>query len=90
MNNIHTYVDLMYTHTYTHTHTHLFTIYIIYHKYNFNTYLKIHPYVTIEKTSRMRLVWWLLWLTKHINLLMDENIAKIHPTNKLKFPIAAS
>jgi hypothetical protein len=23
-------------------------IYVIYHKYNFNTYIKIHPYVTVE------------------------------------------
>ncbi len=23
-------------------------IYVIYRKYNFNTYIKIHPYVTVE------------------------------------------
>jgi len=40
MNKIRTYAYLMYTHT---THT-----YIIYRKYNFNTYIKIQLYVIVE------------------------------------------
>jgi hypothetical protein len=33
----------------------------------------------------MQLIWWLLQLMGHINLLMDENTFKSHPINKMKF-----
>jgi len=33
----------------------------------------------------MQLIWWLLQLMGHINLLMDENKRKIDPTNGMKF-----
>jgi hypothetical protein len=38
----------------------------------------------------MQLIWWLLQLMGHINLLMDENKSKIHSTNRMKFIIIAS
>ncbi len=37
----------IYTHN-LYTHKYIFMVYVIYRKYNFNTYIKIHLYVTIE------------------------------------------
>jgi hypothetical protein len=64
----------------------LFT-YIWYHKYNFNTYIKIHVIVEYlyDATNLMIIV-----PNGTINMLMDENRLKIHPTNKMKFLIVAS
>jgi len=37
----------------------------------------------------MQLIWWLLRLMGHINVLMDENKCKIDVTNGMKFVIVA-
>ncbi len=42
MKSIHTYAQLI------STQIHIFMIYLTYHKYNFNTYIKIHPYVIVK------------------------------------------
>jgi hypothetical protein len=64
-------------------------MYIICPKYNFNTYIKIHPYVTVKYVwDVIHLV--TIQLMGHIKLSMDENKLKIHPTNRMKFSIVAS
>ncbi len=50
-------------------------IYLTYHKYNFNTYIKIHPYVIVKYfLDATKLV---IIASRTIDLLMDENKLKI-------------
>jgi hypothetical protein len=48
----------------------------IYPKYNFNTYIKIHPKIPLG-----------VRLMGHISLFMDENKLKNHPTHRFKLSI---
>jgi hypothetical protein len=38
----------------------------------------------------MQLIWWLLQLMGHINVLMDKNKCKINLANRMKILIVAS
>jgi hypothetical protein len=46
--------------------------------------------MSLYNTFGMQLIWGLLRLMGHINLLMDENKCKIDPTNRMKFLIVTS
>ncbi len=61
-------------------------IYVTYHKYNFNTYIKIHPYVIVkyfkDVTNLVTIV--------TNGTLMDENRLKSHLIDRTKSSIVAS
>jgi hypothetical protein len=46
--------------------------------------------MSLSNTFKMQLIWLLLRLMGHINLLMVENKCKIDPTNRMEFLIIAS
>jgi hypothetical protein len=57
--------------------------------YNVSTYIK-NTHMSLYNTFRMQLIWWLLQLMGHINLLMDENKCKINSTNRMKFGLVVA
>ncbi len=69
----------------------IWTIYICMHIIYINLVhtLKYTP-MSLYSTLMMQLIWWLLRLVGHINLLMDENNYKINLTNMMKSLIVAS
>jgi hypothetical protein len=43
--------------------------------------------MSLYNAFKIWLIWWLLQLMGHINIFMDENKPKSHPTDKMKFSI---
>jgi hypothetical protein len=58
-------------------------IYVVYFKYNFNTHIKIHPYVSVEYLEDVTNM--VTIGTNGIHQYIYGNKRKIHTTNKMKF-----